>query len=322
MRALHPNVRFHGSGVGQRSFLDDALAGLSAARKWLPPKYFYDARGSELFEAICALPEYYLTRTELAILRAEIADIAAALGPGCALIEYGSGTGVKTRLLIDALAPVAYVPIDISPEPLAAAANAIGADHPGLPVQALVADYTAALELPELASCRPRRCAVYFPGSTIGNFTPAAALDFLVRARAVCGPGGALLIGADTKKDRALIEAAYDDAQGVTAEFNLNLLERMNRELGADFVRQRFRHRAFYDPLAGRVEMHLESTVAQTVTIAGCAFRFAAGETIHTENSYKYAIEEFRALAGRAGFEPRRVWTDARGWFSVHYLEA
>jgi L-histidine Nalpha-methyltransferase len=301
------------------AFLRDALAGLSAKPKALPPKYFYDAEGSRLFDRICALPGDYPTRTEIGIL-ADNAPAIARLIDGCVLVEPGAGSTVKVRRLLDARPRLAaYVPIDISGTHLVAASRALAADYPDLRVMPLVADFAEGIDL---AIAPPGRRVGFFPGSTIGNFDPADAQDFLRRFAQALGPGSGLLIGVDLKKSAAILEPAYDDAQGVTAAFNLNLLRRMNRELGADFVLGRFRHRAFYDPRKGRIEMHLESRLDQTVRIAGRAVRFAAGETIHTENSYKYTIEEFGALAAGAGWRPDRVWTDRDRLFAVHALTA
>lgn len=302
-------------------FLDDVLAGLASKPKALSPKYFYDARGSELFEAICELPEYYPTRTELALMRERAAAMAAGLGDNCLLIEFGSGAGVKTEILLQALRPAAYVPVDISASALRAAASRLASEFPQTPVIAVCADYMQPLEIPGLAQYGAARRVIYFPGSTIGNLTPGEALAFLRDARRLAGSGGAMLVGVDLKKDHAVLDAAYNDAQGVTAEFNLNLLRRINRELGADFDPAQFRHVAFYDAGAGRIEMHLESLGAQTVTVAGRTFAFAAGERLHTENSCKYAVDEFRRLAAAAGFRPQQVWIDAQQYFAVHLLE-
>jgi dimethylhistidine N-methyltransferase len=304
------------------SFLQDVMEGLSRPRKALSPKYFYDERGSALFEAICELPEYYPTRTEMAIMRAHAGEMAQRLGPDCLLIEYGSGSGRKTRVLIAALAPVAYMPIDIAREQLTRSAAELERDFPGLQVLAVCADYSRPLVLPAAEGAPARRRVVYFPGSTIGNFALPEARGFLREARATVGPGGAMLVGVDLKKDEALLNAAYNDAQGVTAAFNLNLLARINRELGADFDPQAFHHRAFYNEALSRIEMHLVSTKRQTVAIAGHRFEFAAGETIHTENSCKYSVDEFRALARSAGFAPEYCWTDPGNLFAVHYLAA
>jgi len=313
------DLRFHDLRTSRSSFLADALRGLARSPKRIPPKYFYDARGSALFEAICALPEYYPTRTEMAIMRAHIDDIARCVGGRAQLIELGSGASTKTRLLIETARPSRYVPVDISEAALRAACARLHADYPGLPIHAVCADFSRLLRLrpPIVRADAPR--VVYFPGSTIGNFSPEEALRFLRRLAAWLGGGGKLLIGVDTKKDPAVLEAAYNDAQGVTAAFNLNLLARMNRELGADFELSRFRHRAFYDP-RGWVEMHLESLAAQQVRVGARMFTFAAGETVHTEISCKYAVSEFQGMARAAGLEPLAVWTDADGWFSVHLL--
>ncbi len=311
---------FHDLHPDTDRFLDDVMAGLSRPQKALPPKYFYDAHGCALFEAICGLPEYYLTRAEIALMRGQVGDMARHLGPARVLIEYGSGSGRKTRILIDAIEPVAYVPIDIAREQLGATAAEIAREFPRLRVIAVCADYSRPLALPELDDLGARRRIVYFPGSTIGNFTPAEATAFLAGAREQAGAGGGLLIGVDLKKDAARLDAAYNDARGVTAGFNLNLLARINRELGANFDLSAFCHRAFYDEAAGRIEMHLESVKAQAVTINGREFRFREGETIHTENSYKYSVREFHELARAAGLAPVEYWTDAERLFSVHYL--
>lgn len=311
---------FHDLNPDTGRFLDDVMAGLSRPQKALPPKYFYDARGCALFEAICGLPEYYLTRAEIALMRGQVGGMARHLGPGCVLIEYGSGSGHKTRILIDAISPVAYVPIDIARVQLGATATEIAREFPRLRVVAVCADYSGPLALPGLDDLGACRRIVYFPGSTIGNLTPAEAAAFLAGVREQAGAGGGLLIGVDLKKDTARLDAAYNDARGVTAAFNLNLLARINRELGADFDLSAFRHRAFYDEAAGRIEMHLESVKAQAVTIDGRVIRFREGETIHTENSCKYSVREFQELARAAGLAPVECWTDAEQLFSVHYL--
>jgi dimethylhistidine N-methyltransferase len=281
------------------SFLEDVFSGLGVSPKALSPKYFYDARGSRLFEAICELPEYYPTRTELALTRDRAGEIATAVGAGKLLIEFGSGASIKTGLLLDALRPAAYVPVDIAADALKASADRLAAEFPALPVIAVCADYMQPLELP-LAGITAGRL-IYFPGSTIGNLTPAEALVFLRRARELAGSGGAMLVGVDLKKDPQRLHDAYNDAQGVTAEFNLNLLRRINRELAADFDLDCFRHVAFYNAVAGRIEMHLESLCVQTVTVSGRSFPFAAGERLHTENSCKYSVAEFQRLARSAG---------------------
>jgi dimethylhistidine N-methyltransferase len=302
------------------TFLGDVLSGLALPQKALPPKYFYDARGSELFEAICDLPEYYPTRTELAMMQADAAAMARFLGSDCMLIEYGAGSGRKTRVLIEALAPMAYVAIDISREQLRSAVKELAKMFPSVKMVGVCADYSRPIALPEIDNVGARRRAIYFPGSTIGNFTRDEALAFLVNARALAGAGGAMLVGVDIKKDAALLNAAYNDTQGVTAEFNLNVLHRINNELGANFDTDAFRHSAFYDPVKGRIEMHLESKCEQSVLIAGRDFGFRAGETIHTENSCKYSVEEFQRLAQNAGFCPEYCWVDPGQLFSIHYL--
>jgi dimethylhistidine N-methyltransferase len=315
-----PRISFHDLRPDSGSFLDDVLEGLSQPQKTLSPKYFYDEAGSALFDAICELPEYYPTRTEIAIMREHVREMAERLGPRCALIEYGSGSGRKTRILIEALAPVAYIPVDIAAAQLKASSAELAREFPGLAVYAVCADYSRPLALPDLNGVNARRRIVYFPGSTIGNFTVEETALFLKNARAVAGPGGGLLIGVDLKKDSARLDAAYNDAQGVTARFNLNVLARINRELGADFDLSAFEHRAFYNADLGRIEMHLVSLREQQATVRGRVIRFRSGETIHTESSYKYTVEEFANLARGAGFAPAAYWTDAARLFAVHYL--
>jgi dimethylhistidine N-methyltransferase len=313
-------VRLQDLGPERKRFRDDVVAGLRREAKTLPCKYFYDERGSRLFERICELDEYYLTRTEVAILERSVGDMASCLGPRCLVIEPGSGSGTKTRLLLEALeTPVAYVPVDISRDVLLRSAGSIDGAHPDLEVLPVCADFTQPFALPTPARA-PLRRVVYFPGSTIGNFDAPDVVRFLARLRGLCAPGGAVLIGADLRKDRKVLEAAYDDEKGVTAEFNLNLLLRINRELGADFDLGRFRHRALWDEARGRVEMHLVSQAAQTVCVDGESFSFAPGESIHSESSYKYDLEGFADLAAAAGFAVAHVWLDERGWFSVQYL--
>lgn len=285
----------------------DVLAGLAAHPRTIPPKYFYDDAGCRLFEAICTQPEYALCRTEQALMHARLADIAAAIGEIECIVEPGAGDCSKVRLLLDALRPTRLVLIDIAGAPLAAAAQALASDYPAVDVNALAMDF-----LRDLESAGPWLSAgerlVYYPGSSIGNFPPAAASGLLTRFRRLAGPAGRLLIGFDLKKDPALLHAAYNDAAGVTAAFNLNLLTRLNRELDADFDPAGFRHYAFYDPVAGRVEMHLVSLRPQDVNVAGTRFHFAEGETLHTEHSYKYRSDEFAALARAAGWQPAGEW--------------
>lgn len=306
--------------LGDPRFAEDVLDGLSRPRKSLPPKYFYDAAGSRLFERICRLREYYPTRVELSITRKHLAAIARFAGKRAALLEYGTGEGLKTRLLVEALRPARYMPVDISEDALRRAVASLARRFPRLRIAPVRGDFSRPLAIPRQSE-RARR-VVYFPGSTIGNLTPDEAHGFLKMSRAQVGSRGAMIVGVDLKKDANVLHAAYNDARGVTAAFNLNLLARINRELGADFDLRRFVHYAFYEPSAGRIEMHLVSTARQTVAIGAHRFSFERGESIHTENSYKYSIEEFQALAARAGFRGAKVWTDARGWFSVHGLAA
>lgn len=321
MNSTPSRISFHDFQPDTGSFREDVLNGLAQPQKELPPKYFYDPRGCELFEAICELPEYYLTRTETAMMQRLAPEMARCLGEGCVLVEYGSGNSRKTRILLEALRPPVYMPIDIAGDQLRATAAELGQVFPRLEVVAVCADYTRSLSFPEWKSGDVRRTVVYFPGSTIGNLTQAEALAFLRDTVSLVGDGGAMLVGVDLKKERRVLDAAYDDARGVTAEFNLNLLRRINRELGADFDPARFRHRAFYSEERSRIEMHLVSVGAQRVSVAGRRFEFRDGETIHTENSCKYSVAEFRELARQAGFRSAQTWTDADQLFSVHYLE-
>ncbi|WP_407527688.1 L-histidine N(alpha)-methyltransferase [Methylobacterium oryzisoli] len=302
-----------------RAFAEDVLAGLRAPRKHLAAKYFYDRQGSALFEAITQLPEYYPTRTEFGILERDGAAIAAEVAPGSALVEFGSGSTQKVRRLLPHLRDLAaYVPVDVSEEFLRSEARDLAADFPRLRVEPVAADFTQPFALPADLAGVPR--AGFFPGSTIGNFEPDVAAGLLRQFAATLGAGARLIVGVDLVKDKAVLDAAYDDAAGVTAAFNLNLLTRINREIGADFDLDAFAHRAFFEPGRSRIEMHLVSRRAQTVTVAGVPIAFAAGETIHTENSYKYTAESFRALARSAGWEGRAVWTDPDRLFSVHAL--
>ncbi len=304
-----------------KSFRDDVFEGLSREQKELPCKYFYDNRGSELFNTICSLDEYYPTRTETALLQAHGREMADLIGPGVCLIEFGCGSLLKTRLLLDALrSPAAFVPIDISADHLLQSAAALAADYPNLEVLPVVADFTRPVKLPDKARKASENRIGFFPGSTIGNFDHAGAADFLATVADMVGGGGALLIGVDLKKDEDILVRAYDDAQGVTAAFNRNVLERINRELGGCFDIETFRHRALYNGAEGRIEMHLVSEKDQTVTVYDRDFTFTEGETIHTEDSYKYHIEEFSNLAAGAGFRSARTWVDGDGLFSLHYL--
>ncbi|MBV8889203.1 MAG: L-histidine N(alpha)-methyltransferase [Alphaproteobacteria bacterium] len=313
-------IAFHDLAPDEDSFRDAVLGGLSRQPKAIPCKFFYDARGSALFEEICRLPEYYPTRTEIAILEDNASEIAAQMGAHCRLIELGSGASRKVRILLQELdRPAAYVAVDISREHLRESAAALAADFPGLPVVAVCADYTRRFALPPLPGPAGKRVG-FFPGSTIGNFEPAGVVHFLANCARILGPGGEILIGVDLKKDPDILEAAYNDRAGVTAAFNLNVLERVNRELGGDLDLDRFEHAAFYNPAEGRIEIYVRSLADQQVHVAGRRFRFAAGELIHTEYSYKYTIPEFRAVAARAGFRPVDTWTDPAELFSVHYF--
>ncbi len=304
------------------TFRDDVLDGLARPQKEIPCKYLYDVKGARLFEDICKLDEYYPTRTELGILDDHVDEMAELLGRRCLVIEYGSGSGLKTRILLRALKdPAAYVPIDISRDQLVAWTRRLQleASFHDLEILPVCADYTAHYELPSPKTAVNRR-VVYFPGSTIGNFDSDAAHEFLKHVAEQCGRGGGLLIGVDLEKDRDVLERAYNDAAGVTAEFNLNVLARANRELGADFRLDLFYHKAFYNDDAGRIEMHVVSRCPQSVSIDGQTFMLDDGETIRTECSYKYGLERFRTLARASGFDVVHVWTDSKRYFSVQYL--
>jgi dimethylhistidine N-methyltransferase len=303
-------------------FLSDVLAGLNRTPKTLPCKYFYDQRGSDLFNEICELPEYYPTRTEKALLLDCAAEIADAIGPKCRLIEYGTGSSDKMRIMLDALdRPAAFIAVDISREHLLQATAALATERPDLEVHAVCTDFTKPFNVPSVENGDGGKAVAFFPGSSLGNFHPDQASGFLANAAHVVDAGGGMVIGLDLKKDDRILNAAYNDSAGVTAAFNKNILRRINHELNGSFVLDDFEHRAFYNEAKGRVEMHLISRRDQTVRIAGHEFRFRAGEGIHTENSYKYDIDEFRNLALGAGFRPIRVWTDPDRLFSVHYLE-
>ena len=303
------------------SFAEEVLDGLRKPVRELPCKFFYDERGSRLFEEITRLEEYYPTRTEMGILHANIDEIVACIGSGAMLIEYGSGSSRKTTILLDHLPDLtAYVPIDISMEHLVSSSHRIAAKYPELEVLPVAADYNdSSLRIPG-APKRVSHRVVYYPGSTIGNFHPEEAVAFLSRIRTVVGPGGGLLLGVDLKKDPAILHSAYNDSAGVTAEFNLNLLRRINRELDSDFNIERWRHRAVYNEEEGRIEMYLVSLTRQKVRIEGETFEFGAGEAIWTESSYKYSVEQFANVSDKAGFEVTKVWTDPKNLFSVQYL--
>jgi len=302
------------------AFARDAVGDLSQHQKRLSPKYFYDAAGSELFEAITKLPEYYPTRTELGILRDRGAEIASIIPTRAALVEFGAGATTKVRLLLEKSAFAAYVPVDISGEFLNAQANGLRRDFPDLAVYPVAADFTTPFALPAPVARMPK--VGFFPGSTIGNFEPHEAHAFLRHAAALLGRGAVLIIGVDLAKDPAILNAAYNDAAGVMAAFNLNLLERINRELDGAFKLEKFCHRAFYNREKQRVEMHLVSLARQKVRVMGKLIEFRRGETIHTENSYKYTVELFRSQARSAGWTPAAFWLDEQNYFSVHALVA
>ena len=313
-------IRLHDFEPGQDRFLAEVLSGLRKSQKELPSKYFYDEQGSCLFDRICTLDEYYIPRAEAAIMETYIEEMVDLLGPSVLLIEYGSGSSAKTRILLDHLRELAaYVPIDICREQLLRATRELVSAYSGLEVLPVCADYTCGFELP--VPRRPsERKVVYFPGSTIGNFDPIPAKHFLEHIAGVCGPGGGLLTGVDLKKAPRVLHRAYNDRQGVTAAFNLNLLERINRELNCDFQLEWFEHYAFYNPREGRVEMHLVSLRDQTIHLDNVTIPFAKGESIWTESSYKFNLDEFEQMAAAAGFKVEHIWTDEQQWFSVQYL--
>lgn len=319
-------ARFVDLHPGHESFRDAVIKGLGARPKSLPSKFFYDERGSRLFEQICELEEYYPTRTEMALLADIGPELHDLLPRGAELVEFGSGSSQKVRILLDSTHSFdAYVSIDISGEYLKEMCNALAADYPALDVMAVCADYTRPIDMAPIDGAHWKGCSRprvgFFPGSTIGNLTTDGAVEFLENARGILGAGGGFIVGADLKKDVAVLEAAYNDAAGVTAEFNLNLLARINRELGGDFDLKAFSHRAHYNADKDRIEMHLVSQRNQTAGIDGSSFDFAEGETIHTENSHKYTVRKFQEIAERAGFTARHAWTDKDDLFSIHYLE-
>ena len=315
---VSPGIHFYDLHPPAADFKSEVLSGLARSPRKLSPKFFYDHHGSQLFDAITELPEYYPTRAEISILEEHGETIADFLGQDCLLLELGSGSSKKIRVLLDALKPSIYMPVDISREHLLGSAEELVADYPALEIHAVCADYTADFDLP----CCPDHLSrvLFYPGSSIGNFEPSRAVGLLRRMAHHLQERGRMLIGVDLKKDVELLHAAYNDSQQLTAAFNLNMLHRINRELDADFDVQAFNHHAFYNEPEGRVEMHLVSNKVQAVTVAGQLFGFAAGETIHTENSYKYSVEEFQVLAEGAGFVPEKVWTDDDKLFSVHCI--
>ena len=302
-------------------FLAEVIAGLSSSPRTLPCKFFYDERGADLFLKICELPEYYITRTETELLRLYAPEISESIGANAALIGFGTGAGIKTRMLLQHLQnPIAYIPVDISKQRLVESAVELSHAMPALEILPVCADYLQELQLPKPLR-KPDHVAVFFPGSTIGNLEPRIAAGFLRRVCALCGRNGGLIIGVDLQKDRGILEAAYNDSAGVTAAFNLNLLARANRELGADFDLARWKHRAIYNEVVGRIEMHLVSEGEQTVNVGGRSFGFAGGEKIITEFSYKQTIDGFARLAASAGFrEAPRVWTDPQKWFAIFHF--
>lgn len=313
------SIYYYDEHPAHADFFSEVLAGLQRRPRQIPPKFFYDERGSELFDAICRTDEYYLTRTEQQLLQHNAEAIAALIGEPCLLIEPGSGNSEKVRLLLDELKPAAYLPMDISRDFLYQAAGQVARDYPWLEVHATCVDFTAPLSLPWCPADAHR--LIFFPGSSIGNFDPEQAENFLRNLRRVAGKNGSLLIGVDLKKDPAILNAAYNDQQGVTAAFNRNLLYRIQRELDAEIEPEQFTHRAFYNHQIGRIEMHLVSQQPQAIRIGEQRFGFATDETIFTESSYKYSVQEFIELAARAGYVSRQVWTDADELFSLHYFD-
>lgn len=312
------NYAFYDFKPAEFDIADEVLAGLSAAPKFISPKYFYDELGSALFERITQLDEYYITRTEMALFDQHLAAVADHLGEEVCLIEYGSGSSLKIRKVLEAITPMAYVPVDISLDHLLHNAQGLHADYPTLHVYPVCADITQPFELPEEVQSLNK--VGFFPGSSIGNFDPHAAVDFLANVRACVGGGGYLLAGVDRKKSKSILEQAYNDDQGVTAAFNLNVLAHLNAVLNADFALDQFRHVARYNAAEGCIQMFLQSVSNQSVRVAGQTVTFNQGELIHTENSYKYSEAEFIELAGRAGFSPVEVWSDSQAWFSLYLL--
>lgn len=312
--------------IGEKAraaFQADVLAGLSATPRTLPCKHFYDARGSKLFEAICECPEYYLTRADLALHEQHVGEISERVGPEAHVIEFGAGAGVKTRKLLAGLErPRAYTPIEISAAALRYSARRLTTDFPDIEIRPLQADYTKDIDADRLQLNPPsRRRVVYFPGSTIGNFNQAEAITFLGRMGRIARANGAMLIGVDLMKPESVLLAAYDDAAGITAEFNLNLLVRMQNELGAELELEAFSHEARFNRKESRIEMHLVATRRTVIALGEKRFEFARGDSIHTESSHKYSVDDFRALADRAGLVSRQVWKDPEGLFSMHWLE-
>lgn len=320
MSAQPKDIRVDDRHPDVEDTLETVRRGLAAKTKKLPSRLFYDERGSALFEAICEQPEYYLTRTEIAIMREHAGDIAEVLGPDVRLVEYGSGSGIKTRMLLEHLqTPVAYVPVEISRSALMESVAELATRFPDVAMQPVCADFTQPLRLP-VSSRSPRRTVIYFPGSTIGNFEVKDAVKILRQMRAEMSDGGGVLIGVDLKKDVAQIEAAYNDAAGVTRDFTLNMLVRLNREIGSDFDVDAFAHRARYNALAGRIETSLVSTKRQDVRVRGETFAFREDEAMQVEYSCKYSLDDFAQMANKAGLSVEKVWMDEDRRFSVQYL--
>lgn len=321
MTAVVKSLAASGDLAAHSEFEADVIEGLSRGAKSIPPKYFYDEEGSRLFEEITRLPEYYPTRTEIDILRAHARDLNAIIPQGAALVEFGSGSCTKVQILLDNVPAIAaYLPVDISGDFLKCEAERIAQSYPRLSVHPVVADFTKPFALPEQFAQMPK--TGFFPGSTISNFEPHDAVPFMRNAAQTIGHGGVMVMGVDLVKDTAMLNAAYNDAAGITAKFNLNLLRRINRELDGNFDLRAFEHHAFYNSERRRIEMHLASTKRQKVSVAGRVFSFRAGETIHTENSYKYTPGSFAALARGCGWTPEIAWTDPAALFSVNVLRA
>lgn len=314
-----PAIQFYDAHPGTGDLRREVLQGLAATPKAISPKFFYDRRGSELFDAICGLPEYYQTRTEMAILRRCVPELAERIGPECLLVELGSGASKKVRLLVEELRPSGYVGVDISKEFLLTSTRKLARDYPWLEVHAACVDFSRALDIPHCEAHGHK--VAFFPGSSIGNFAPIDAVGLLRGIAGMVGAGGHLLIGVDLKKDIKTLNSAYNDTRGVTADFNRNLLWRIATELDCDLAPEAFEHYAFYNPGAGRIEMHLVSPEPQRIRVEECWFDFHAGESIHTESSYKYTVDGFGELAALGGFRQQTAWTDEAALFSVQLLQ-
>ncbi|MBF0383870.1 MAG: L-histidine N(alpha)-methyltransferase [Magnetococcales bacterium] len=314
-----PAIGFDDFHPTQDSLLQEVLKGLAKEQKTIPPKFFYDANGSKLFDEITQLTEYYPTRTEIELIKTHRQEMARYIGSSIELIELGSGSSLKVQLLLEGLKPSIYIPVDISREHLLESCQRLAEYFPEIYIHAVCADYSSKLELPDLSN--GNRKVVFFPGSSIGNFEPQAAANLLENVATLVGQGGGLLIGVDLQKDHAVLNSAYNDGKGVTAAFNLNLLNRINSETGADFNLDKFSHKAFYNSQEERIEMHLVSNKEQQINVNGSNFKFCKGESIHTENSYKYSVQSFQKLAASVGFKPVKTWVDPQSYFSIHYLE-